>query len=131
MKYEASVRYLLSLGRELAAPTQASATKFDLETSPSSASASAAPTALTPAPTSPAPTQRLHSRVPRIHPSPCWLSNGIEYLASPRKINERIRVSGEEISDEAFAESFTRLYVLSKSSSPQANFAPTRLISNA
>src|SRR6267143_425278 len=31
MKYEASVRYLLSLGRELAAPTQAAATKFDLE----------------------------------------------------------------------------------------------------
>src|SRR5258708_3241300 len=30
MKYEASVRYLLSLGRELAAPTQAAATKFDL-----------------------------------------------------------------------------------------------------
>src|SRR5260370_17177960 len=31
MKYEAAVRYLLSLGRELAAPTQAAATKFDLE----------------------------------------------------------------------------------------------------
>src|SRR6266436_1382398 len=31
MKYEPSVRYLLSLGRELAAPTQAAATKFDLE----------------------------------------------------------------------------------------------------
>src|SRR5258708_4770497 len=31
MKYEASVRYLLSLGRELAGPTQAAATKFDLE----------------------------------------------------------------------------------------------------
>src|SRR5258708_4151055 len=30
MNYEASVRYLLSLGRELAAPTQAAA-KFDLE----------------------------------------------------------------------------------------------------
>ena len=31
MNYEASVRYLLSLGRELAAPTQAAAAKFDLE----------------------------------------------------------------------------------------------------
>src|SRR5256884_7964118 len=31
MKYEASVRYLLSLGRELAAPTQAAAAKFDLQ----------------------------------------------------------------------------------------------------
>src|SRR5438067_820615 len=31
MRYEAAVRYLLSLGRELAAPTQAAAAKFDLE----------------------------------------------------------------------------------------------------
>src|SRR6202790_1532202 len=31
MNYEAAVRYLLSLGRELAAPTQAAAAKFDLE----------------------------------------------------------------------------------------------------
>src|SRR5260221_13445351 len=31
MNYESSVRYLLSLDRELAAPTQAAAAKFDLE----------------------------------------------------------------------------------------------------
>src|SRR5437899_12303065 len=31
MNYESAVRYLLSLGRELAAPTQATAAKFDLE----------------------------------------------------------------------------------------------------
>ena len=31
MNYDAAVRYLLSLGRELAAPTQAAAAKFDLE----------------------------------------------------------------------------------------------------
>src|SRR5881392_3830913 len=31
MNYDAAVRYLLTLGRELAAPTQASAAKFDLE----------------------------------------------------------------------------------------------------
>src|SRR6266700_7729892 len=31
MNYESSVRYLLSLGRELAVPTQAAAAKFDLE----------------------------------------------------------------------------------------------------
>src|SRR2546428_13868396 len=31
MNYEAAVRYLLSLGRELAAPTQAATAKFDLE----------------------------------------------------------------------------------------------------
>ena len=31
MNYEAAVRYLLSLGRELAAPTQASVAKFDLQ----------------------------------------------------------------------------------------------------
>src|SRR5258708_36371172 len=31
MNYESAVRYLLSLGRELAAPTQAAAAKFNLE----------------------------------------------------------------------------------------------------
>src|ERR1700693_4643742 len=31
MTYESAVRYLLSLGRELAAPTQAAAAKFNLE----------------------------------------------------------------------------------------------------
>ena len=31
MNYDAAVRYLLTLGRELAAPTQAAAAKFDLE----------------------------------------------------------------------------------------------------
>src|SRR5437773_10672163 len=31
MNYHAAVRYLLTLGRELAAPTQAAAAKFDLE----------------------------------------------------------------------------------------------------
>jgi len=31
MNFEESVRYLLSLGRELAAPTQAAAAKFNLE----------------------------------------------------------------------------------------------------
>src|ERR1700686_2213659 len=31
MNYDAAVRYLLSLGRELAAPTRAAAAKFDLE----------------------------------------------------------------------------------------------------
>src|ERR1700746_474598 len=31
MNYDAAVRYLLTLGKELAAPTQAAAAKFDLE----------------------------------------------------------------------------------------------------
>ena len=31
MNYEAAVRYLLTLGRELGAPTQVTAAKFDLE----------------------------------------------------------------------------------------------------
>src|SRR5579885_2946959 len=31
MNYDEAVRYLLTLGRELAAPTQAAAAKFDLE----------------------------------------------------------------------------------------------------
>src|SRR6267143_1666765 len=78
MKYEASVRYLLSLGRELAAPTQASATKFDLETILRHAG----------------------------------FRTGLNTSPHLEKINERVRVNGEEISDAAFAETFTRIHAL-------------------
>src|SRR5712664_445843 len=113
MKYEASVRYLLSLGRELAAPTQAAATKFDLENI----------TVLA---------ERL-GRPERTYPSAhiagtngkgstaaflesilrhAGFRTGLNTSPHLEKINERIRISGEEISDAAFAETLTHIHAL-------------------
>src|ERR1700719_2874568 len=78
MKYEASVRYLLSLGRELAAPTQGAATKFDLENILRHAG----------------------------------FRTGLNTSPHLEKINERIRINGEEISDQAFAETLTHIHAL-------------------
>src|SRR6266851_5207889 len=110
MTYESSVRYLLSLGRELAAPTQAAAAKFDLENI----------TVLT---------ERL-GRPDRAYPSAhiagtngkgstaAFLESILRHAdyrtglnTSPHleRINERIRVHGEEISDTAFAGTLTRI----------------------
>src|SRR6201991_3063463 len=109
MNYETAVRYLLSLGRELAAPTQASAAKFDLENI----------TVLS---------ERL-GRPDRAYPSAhiagtngkgstaafleailrdAGFRTGLNTSPHLERINERIRVSGEEVSDEVFAETFTR-----------------------
>jgi dihydrofolate synthase / folylpolyglutamate synthase len=113
MNYDSSVRYLLSLGRELAAPTQAAAAKFDLE--------------------------NITTLVERLgHPErayPCahiagtngkgstaaflesilrhaGFRTGLNTSPHLEKINERIRVEGDEISDHAFAETLTRIQVL-------------------
>jgi dihydrofolate synthase/folylpolyglutamate synthase len=110
MNYESAVRYLLSLGRELAAPTQASAAKFDLENI----------TVLS---------ERL-GRPDRAYPSAhiagtngkgstaafleailrdAGFRTGLNTSPHLERINERIRISGEEISDEAFADVLSRL----------------------
>jgi len=113
MNYNAAVRYLLSLGRELAAPTQAGAAKFDLENI----------TVLA---------ERL-GRPDRAYPSAhiagtngkgstaaflesilrhAGFRTGLNTSPHLEKINERIRISGEEISDQAFAETFSRIQAL-------------------
>src|SRR5438046_3125442 len=110
MNYEAAVRYLLSLGRELAAPTQAATAKFDLENIA-------------------ALSERL-GRPDRAYPSAhiagtngkgstaaflesilrhAGLRTGLNTSPHLEKINERIRINGEEISDASFAETFTRI----------------------
>jgi dihydrofolate synthase/folylpolyglutamate synthase len=110
MNYESAVRYLLTLGRELAAPTQAAAAKFNLENV----------TALL---------QRL-GRPERAFPSihiagtngkgstaafvesilrKAGFRTGLNTSPHLERINERIRIDGEEIGDELFAETFTRL----------------------
>ena len=107
MNYDSSVRYLLSLGRELAAPTQATTAKFDLENI----------TVLN---------ERL-GRPDRAYPSAhiagtngkgstaaflesilrrAGFRTGLYTSPHLERINERIRIAGEEISDDAFAEIF-------------------------
>src|SRR5271165_7586938 len=110
MIYESAVRYLLTLGRELAAPTQAMAAKFDLENT----------TALL---------ERL-GRPERTFPSihiagtngkgstaaflesilrKAGFRTGLNTSPHLEKINERIRVNGEEINDQKFAAAFTHI----------------------
>src|SRR5579871_4356942 len=115
MNYESAVRYLLSLGRELAAPTQASAAKFDLENI----------TVLA---------ERL-GRPDRAYPSAhiagtngkgstaafleailrnAGFRTGLNTSPHLERINERIRVSGDEISDEAFADILSRVQAITE-----------------
>jgi dihydrofolate synthase / folylpolyglutamate synthase len=110
MNYESAVRYLLTLGRELAAPTQAAAAKFNLENI----------TVLM---------DRL-GRPDRAYPSvhiagtngkgstaafleallqQAGFRTGMTTSPHLERINERIRIGGEEIADELFAELFTRI----------------------
>ncbi len=113
MNYDSAVRYLLSLGRELAAPTQAAAAKFDLENI----------TVLS---------ERL-GRPDRAYPSAhiagtngkgstaaflesilrhAGFRTGLNTSPHLERINERIRVNGDEISDHDFAETLTRIQSL-------------------
>jgi dihydrofolate synthase / folylpolyglutamate synthase len=113
MNYDAAVRYLLSLGRELAAPTQAATAKFDLENITILA-------------------ERL-GRPDRAYPSAhiagtngkgstaaflesilrhAGFRTGLNTSPHLEKINERIRINGQEISDDGFAETFTRIHAL-------------------
>jgi dihydrofolate synthase/folylpolyglutamate synthase len=110
MNYDTAVRYLLSLGRELAAPTQAAAAKFDLENI----------SVLT---------ERL-GRPDRAYPSAhiagtngkgstaaflesilrhAGFRTGLNTSPHLERINERIRISGQEISDQDFADVLTRI----------------------
>ena len=113
MNYDATVRYLLTLGRELATPTQAAAAKFDLENISILA-------------------ERL-GRPDRAYPSAhiagtngkgstaAFLESILRHAGfrtglytSPHleRINERMRINSEEISDESFGAIFTRLQAL-------------------
>src|ERR1700739_1507841 len=115
MNYESAVRYLLSLGRELAAPTQASAAKFDLENI----------TVLS---------ERL-GRPDRAYPSmhiagtngkgstaafleailrDAGFRTGLNTSPHLERINERIRIGGEEISDEVFADVLSRVQAITE-----------------
>jgi dihydrofolate synthase/folylpolyglutamate synthase len=111
MDYAAAVTYLLSLGRELAAPTQATAAKFNLENitilderlgHPSRAY----PSAHIAGTNGKGSTAAFLESILR-H---AGLRTGLNTSPHLEKINERIRIDGKEISDKDFAGVFTRIH---------------------
>src|ERR1700729_741203 len=115
MNYEAAVRYLLSLGRELAAPTQASAAKFDLENITILAERLGRPDRAYPS-VHIAGTNGKGSTAAFLESIPRRAGFRTGLYPSPHleKITERIRVKGVEISDDAFAETFARIQGLNE-----------------
>src|SRR5271157_4358634 len=110
MNYENAVRYLLSLGRELAAPTQASAAKFDLQNISVLAERlgrpdRAYPTVHIAGTNGKGSTAAFLEAILR----DAGFRTGLNTSPHLERINERIRVGGEEVSDEMFAETFTRI----------------------
>ena len=113
MNYEAAVRYLLSLGRELAAPTQAAAAKFDLENigvlvERLGRPDRAYPSAHIAGTNGKGSTAAFLESILR-H---AGFRTGLNTSPHLARINERIRVNGEEIGDEAFAAVLTRIQAL-------------------
>ena len=111
MNYEDSVRSLLALGRELAAPQQARAQKFGLENISVLAADLGNP----------------HRAIPCAHIAgtngkgstaailesilrSAGLRTGLYTSPHLERINERIRLNGEPVSDNAFAEAWTRVH---------------------
>jgi dihydrofolate synthase / folylpolyglutamate synthase len=115
MNYDAAVRYLLSLGRELAAPTQASAAKFDLENITLLAERLGRPDRAYPS-VHIAGTNGKGSTAAFLEAilRDAGFRTGLNTSPHLERINERIRVSGEEISGEAFAEVLSRVQALTE-----------------
>ena len=113
MTYEESVRYLYSLGRELASPRQASAMKFDLFNITVLCERMGHPEQGF---------ESVHIAGTNGKGSTAAMLESILRTAGMRtglytsphleRINERIRIGGKEISDGDFAAAFTRLHQL-------------------
>ena len=111
MDYAAAVTYLLSLGRELAAPTQAAAAKFNLENiavldERLGHPRRAYPSAHIAGTNGKGSTAAFLESILR-H---AGLRTGLNTSPHLEKINERIRIDGKEISDDDFAAVFTRIH---------------------
>jgi dihydrofolate synthase/folylpolyglutamate synthase len=113
MDYAAAVGYLLSLGRELAAPTQASAAKFNLENIRALAERLGHPERTYPC-AHIAGTNGKGSTAAMLESilRGAGFRTGLYTSPHLERINERIRVAGDPISDENFAQSFSRLHEL-------------------
>ncbi len=110
MNYDTAVRYLLSLGRELAAPTQAAAAKFDLENISVLAERLVRPDRAYPS-AHIAGTNGKGSTAAFLESilRHAGFRTGLNTSPHLERINERIRISGEEISDQDFAGVLTRI----------------------
>lgn len=113
MDYQSAVRYLLSLGRELAAPTQAAAAKFNLENITVLLERLGRPDRAYPA-VHIAGTNGKGSTAAFVEAILRDAGFRIGLNTSPHleRINERIRINGEEIGDELFAQTFTRMHAV-------------------
>src|SRR6266478_7209302 len=110
MNYESAVRYLLSLGRELAAPTQAAAAKFDLENITILAERLGHPERAYPS-VHIAGTNGKGSTAAFLESilRQVGFRTGLNTSPHLEKINERIRVNGAEIDDSDFSETLTHI----------------------
>ena len=111
MNYEESVRALLALGRELAAPQQARVQKFGLENISILAAdlgnpQRAVPCAHIAGTNGKGSTAAMLESILRA----AGLRTGLYTSPHLERINERIRLNGEDISDEEFAAAWTRVH---------------------
>jgi dihydrofolate synthase/folylpolyglutamate synthase len=111
MNYESAVRYLLSLGRELAAPTQAAAAKFNLENITILLERLGRPDRAFPC-VHIAGTNGKGSSAAFLEKilREAGFRTGLNTSPHLERINERIRISGKEIADKRFAEMFSRIH---------------------
>ncbi len=111
MTYEEAVRYLLTLGRELASPQQARAAKFDLRNITVLAERLGNPQRTFPS-VHVAGTNGKGSTAAMLESILRAARLGTGLFTSPHleRINERIRLDGEDIPDADFAETFTRIH---------------------
>lgn len=110
MNYDESVRALLALGRELAAPQQARVQKFGLENVTTLADAlgnphRAAPCVHIAGTNGKGSTAAMLDSILRA----AGLRTGLYTSPHLERINERIRIGGRDISDEDFAAAWTRV----------------------
>src|SRR6185295_16230278 len=113
MSYEQAVKYLLTLGRELASPQQASAAKFDLQNISVLAGRLGHPerffaTVHIAGTNGKGSTAAMLASI--LHAA--GLRTGLYTSPHLLRINERIRMDGGDISNAEFAETFTRLHTI-------------------
>ena len=113
MNYESAVRYLLSLGRELAAPTQAATAKFNLENITILLERLGRPDRAFPCvhiagTNGKGSTAAFLEKILR----DAGFRTGLNTSPHLERINERIRISGKEIANQRFSEIFTRIHAV-------------------
>lgn len=124
MDYDQSVRYLLALGRELAVPQQARVQKFGLENITILADLLGQPQRARPCAhiagtNGKGSTAAMLDSILRA----AGMATGLYTSPHLVRINERIRMNGEEISDADFAESCTRVMAAAERGMAAGNLA--------